>query len=245
LPPLAVWRKGASAPAARATAILLIALAEPGCWEGTSRETQATILSLEGSATISVDGGRTFSDLRVTQTPGSHAIVRSAPGSRLALALLPNCLSLLDQNSSLEIIRFAITKDGNETGEDMRARLAETKLTKGRLFVSHVWGEAQARLVVSTDNGELSTPSNTNFWIEFADGKTRVTCVSGWVEFRSSGAPASTRVPPGSVGQWPSAGANITAADADPRGQEDLEKGVELDRKLRELANQKRNVVPR
>jgi hypothetical protein len=229
----------------RVIAILLVAVAESGCWEGTSRDTLATVLSLEGSASISVDGGRTFSDLRATQNPGSHAIVRSGPRSRLALALLPNCLSILDQNTALEINRLAITKDGNETGEDMRARVAETKLIQGRIFVSHVWGEAQARLVVSTGNGDLSTPSNANFWIEIADGKTRVTCVSGWVEFRPPGAPASTRVPPGSVGQWPSTGAAITAADADPRGQEDLEKGVELDRKLRELANQKRNVLPR
>lgn len=235
----------ALAHALRFVAILLIALAEAGCWEGSSRDTLATVLSLEGSATIRADGGRTFSDLRTTDNPGAHAILRTAPGSRLALALLPNCLCVLDQNTALKISRLAISKDGNETGEDMRARVAETELMQGRIFVSHVWGEAQARLVVSTGNGDLSTPSNATVWIEFADGKTRVTCVSGWVEFRPSGAPASTRIPPGSVGQWPSTAAAFTAADADPRGQEDLEKGIELDRKLRELAAQKRNILPR
>jgi len=76
-------------------------------------------------------------------------------------------------------------------------------------------------------------------------GKTRVTCVSGWVEFRPSDSPASTRVPPGSIGQWPVKDANVTAADADPRGQEDLQQATELEQKLRELAGKKHNVLPR
>jgi hypothetical protein len=245
LPGGVVSPAGARARTFRLIALLLVAIAEAGCWEGTNRDTLATILSLEGSATISLDGGRTFSALRAAQHPGSHAIVRSASDSRLALALVPNCLAFLDQNSSLEIVRLSMTKDGNETGDDMRARSAETKLINGRLFVSNVWGEAQARLVVSTGNGEVSTPSNTSFWVEFTDGKTRVTCVSGWVEFRPSDSPASTRVPPGSIGQWPAKDANVTAADADPRGQEELQHATELEQKLRDLSGKTRNVLPR
>ena len=245
MPAGAVSPEGAFTSTFRLVAVLIVALAGAGCWEGTSRDTLATILSLEGSATISLDGGHTFSELRATQNPGSHAIVRSASDSRLALALVPNCLAFLDRNGSLEIVRLSITKDGNETGDDMRARSAETKLISGRLFVSNLWGEAQARLVVATGNGEVSTPSNTSFWVESTDGKTRVTCVSGWVEFRPSDSPASTRIPPGSIGQWPAKDANVTAADADPRGQEDLQQATELEQKLRELAGKKHNVLPR
>jgi hypothetical protein len=229
----------------RLLAALIIAFAECGCWEGTSRDVLASVLSVEGSATISIDQGRSFSALRSAQAPGNHAILRTSPASRLSLALLPNCLVYLEQNGSVEIVRLSFTKDGNETGADMRARSAEAKLINGRLFVSNVWGEAQARLVVSTGNGEVSTPSNTSFWVEFTDGKTRVTCVSGWVEFRPSDSLASTRVPPGSIGQWPAKEANITAADADQRGQADLQQATELEQKLRELADKKRNVLPR
>ena len=53
------------------------------------------------------------------------------------------------------------------------------------------------------------------------------------------------RVPPGSIGQWPSATENITAADADPRGQDALHQAAELELKLRDLAARKRNVLPR
>ena len=205
----------------------------------------ATVLSVEGSASISLDDGRNFSELRLAQNPGAHAVLRTATGSQISLALLPNCLVHLEENSSLQIVRLALTKDGNETGDDMQARLAEAKLIHGRIFVSHVWGETRARLSISTNNGEVSTPSNAAFWIECADGNTRVTCVSGWVEFHPSGAGKSTRVPPGSIGQWPSAAENITAADADPRGQDALQQAIELEQKLRDLAGRKRNVLPR
>jgi hypothetical protein len=245
LPAEAVSSGSAFASTSRLLATLLIALAECSCWEGTSRDVLATVLSLKGSASISVDHGRTFSELATAQNPGSNAILQTSPGSQLSLALLPNCLVHLEQNSSVEIMRLALTKDGNETGDDMQARLAEAKLITGRIFVSHVWGETRARLAISTDEGEVSTPSNAAFWIESGNGNTRVTCVNGWVEFRPSGATKSTRVPPGSTGQWPSADGNITAADADPRGQAALQQAAELEQKLRDLAARTRNVLPR
>ena len=229
----------------RVVAVIVIALADSGCWEGTSREVSATVLSLEGPASISVDGGRTFSELRLTQNLASHAVLRTSAGSNLSLALLPNCLVHLEPNSSLEIVRLALRKDGNETGDDMQERLAEAKLIDGRVLISHVWGETRARLAVSTGNGEVSTPSNAVFWIELANGTTRVTCATGWVEFRPIGADKATRVPPGSIGQWPSVNGNITAADADPRGQDAVQQAPGLDQKLRDLAAQKRNVLPR
>jgi hypothetical protein len=245
LPSEAVSSGTALASTFRLLAAVLIALAECGCWEGTSRDVLATVLSVDGSASISLDDGRTFSELRATQNPGSHAVLRTSTGSQIFLALLPNCLVYLEENSSLQIVRLALTKDGNETGDDMQARLAEAKLINGRIFISHVWGETRARLAVSTDNGEVSTPSNAAFWIESVDGKTRVTCASGWVEFRPSGMDKSIRVLPGSIGQWPSAGGNITAADADPRGQDVLQRAAELEQKLRDLEGRKRNVLPR
>lgn len=229
----------------RTVAIAFVAAAVSGCWEGTTRETLATVLSLEGTAEISSDGGRTFSPLRLSDTPGKSAIVRTASGSRLSLALLPNCLVYLDSDTSAEIGRLALTKDGNETGSDMRARFAEIKLNHGRIFASHVWGEARAHFSVATGGGNASTPSNASFWVEFTNGKTRVACASGWVEFRASDASDSTRVPPGSTGQWPSANGNITAAAADPQGQDDLQKAIELEQELRALINGRRNALPR
>jgi hypothetical protein len=75
--------------------------------------------------------------------------------------------------------------------------------------------------------------------------KTRVTCASGWVEFRPLTEAKATRIPPGSVGQWPSGTSSITNADTDPVAQEDLQQAVEVEQMLRGLVAAKRNVLPR
>ena len=144
----------------------------------------------------------------------------------------------------MEIIRLALTKDGNETGLDMRGRFADIKLSRGRIFVSHSWGEALARFSLATPEGEVTTPSNALFIVESGEQKTRVTCASGWVEFRPSSAATATRIPPGSVGEWPSGTSNITNAEADPRAQEDLQQALEVEQMLRGLTASKRNALP-
>lgn len=229
----------------RLLALVLLAWVEGGCWEGATRETLATVLSVEGQASVSADGGHTFVALNSRHHPGKGEVLLTGAGSRLSLALLPNCLVRIEEGSSAEIVHIAVTKDGNETGGDMLARLAEVKLHRGRMLVSHVWGEARASLNIATENGEVSTPSNALFWLECTKGKTRVTCASGWVEFRRLGAPTSTRIPPGSIGQWPAGDGNLTQADADPRGQDDLQQATELEQKLGDLASRTRNVLPR
>jgi ferric-dicitrate binding protein FerR (iron transport regulator) len=200
---------------------------------------------MDGPAQISSDGGRTFAELRPTETPGKGEVLRTDGGSRLSVALLPNCLVYLDWDTAVEIVRLNLVKDGNETGSDIRGRFAELRLINGRIFVSHLWGEAPARLVIPTPHGEVSTPTNAAFWVEFAEAKTRVTCVSGWIEFRPTGAPDSSRVRPGSVGQWPSADGNISTAEADSRGQDDVQKAIELEQQMRALISEKRNILPR
>lgn len=229
----------------RVVAIAFVAAAVSGCWEGTTRETLASILSLDGSAEISSDDGRTFSPLRLSDTPGKGAIVRTARNARLSLALLPNCLVRLDPDSSVEIGRLALTKDGNETGADMLGRSADIKLSSGRILVSHSWGEALAHFGLATAGGEVTTPSNALFIVRSDGRETRVTCASGWVEFRPTSAAAATRIPPGSVGRWPSSGPNVSKAEDDPVAQEDLHQAIEAEQTLRTLAARKRNILPR
>jgi ferric-dicitrate binding protein FerR (iron transport regulator) len=145
----------------------------------------------------------------------------------------------------MEITRLALTKDGNETGNDMRGRFAEIKLSRGRIFVSHSWGEARARFSLATSEGEITTPSNALFIVQSEEQKTRVTCASGWVEFRPASSATATRIPPGSVGEWPSASSNLTKAETDPVAQEDLQQAVEVEQMLRGLVASKRNILPR
>lgn len=177
--------------------------------------------------------------------PGKGDILEMSGSSRAAISLLPNLLVQLDRNARLEILRLAITKDGNETGGAMRGRYAEVRLLTGRMFASQAWGEAIAKFTVITAQGGLVTTSNALFCVEADGQKTRVTCVSGSVEFRGRDAETSTRIPPGFVGEWSASSSSLVAAESDARGQEDLQEGLEVEERLRALSSQNRLVLPR
>jgi hypothetical protein len=200
---------------------------------------------VDGESTLQRDSRGTSRPLTKDLHPGGGDVIHVAATSRAALSLLPNVLVQLDRGARMEIVRLALTKDGNETGNDIRSRFAEIKFGNGRLIASHVWGEALARFSVVTPHGEVATPSNALFVVESEPGKTRVTCASGWVEFQPTGTGAGIRVPPGSVGQWPSAASNLTQADADPVAQQDLQEAVETEQILRKLSAERRDVLPR
>ena len=124
-----------------------------GCWEGTTRGVQATVLAVNGPATISAHARGQPVPLVPGARPGKGEIVETTGSARAAVALLPNLLIQLERDARLEIIRLAITKDGNETGAAMQGRYAEVRLLKGRMFASQVWGDAMAKFSVMTSHG--------------------------------------------------------------------------------------------
>jgi hypothetical protein len=228
----------------RVIAVAVLAATLPGCWEGTTRSVLATVLFVEGPAVIR-------SDIRgqpVPLAPGAHAglgkIIETPGSSRADIALLPNLLVQLEPNTRLEIVRLAMTKDGNETGSSMQGRYADVKLMNGRMFASHDWGEAIAKFRVITPQGELLTTSNALFCVESDEKKTRVTCVSGSVEMRPRGGQAVTSISPGFVGEWSASTSNLVAAETDARGQEDLQEGLDVEQKLRGLIAKARYALP-
>lgn len=238
-------RDGRFAAAFRALVILTLAIAEGGCWEGTKRETLATLLSVDGSVELSTDGGRTFSALQLSQHPGRSEILRTSSSARLALALLPNCLVQLDPDSSIEILRLGVVKNGNETGADMRERFAEIKLIRGRILVSHLWGEAIARLNIGTPHGETIVNSNTLFSLETNETRTRLVCATGSLGFRAQDASDTTRIKAGFIANSSGTTVNLGTAETDPAGQELVADALVIEQKLRDLAMRNRNVLPR
>jgi hypothetical protein len=231
-------------PFSRVIVAATVAAALAGCWEGTTRNVSATVLFVEGPAVIS-------SDIRgqpIPLAPGAHAgadkIIETPGSSRAALSLLPNLLVQLESNGRLEIVRLALTKDGNETGSSMQGRYADVKLINGRMFASHDWGEAIARFRVTTPHGELTTTSNSLFCVESDQQKTRVTCVSGTVEWRLGDSGTTTPIPPGFVGEWSGSTSNLVAAETDARAQETLQEGLDVEQKLRDLIAKDRYALP-
>jgi hypothetical protein len=199
---------------------------------------------VEGPAIISVDARGRSGPLAPGANPGKGDILEMTGSSSAAISLLPNLLVQLDRNARLEILRLAITKDGNETGGAMRGRYAEVRLLTGRMFVSQAWGEAIAKLGIVIPQGELITTSNALFCVESDEQKTRVTCVSGYVGFQARKGEDVTPIPPGFVWEGSTSGAALVAAETDARGQADLLEGLEVEEKLRALSSQTRLVLP-
>jgi ferric-dicitrate binding protein FerR (iron transport regulator) len=228
-----------------ASTVLGLILSSTGCWEGTTRGVLATVLAVDGSATT-VANPRAKAALLA---PGTHLaqrqIVETSGASRVAIALLSNLLVQLDHDARMEILRLAITKDGNETGPAMQGRYAEVKLMSGRMFVSQAWGEAIARFTITTPHGDVITASNALFCVESNGQNTRVTCVSGSVALRARDAQAATRIEPGFIWEWSASSSSMIAAEGDARGQEELQEGLEIEQQLRDLIAQNRDALPR
>lgn len=225
--------------------VFALGTAQSGCWEGTSRDVQATVLAVDGPAAMSPNVRGRFVPLAPGAHPGEGEILETTGSARAAIALLPNLLVQLDRDARLEIVRLAITKDGNETGAAMQARYADVKLLSGRMFASHVWGEAIAKFTVTTSHGRVVTTSNALFCVEVDEHKTRVTCVSGSIGWQADNAAGVTRIPPGFVGEWSASNSALGAAESDERAQESLLEGLEIEEKLRQLTIEKHYVLPR
>jgi hypothetical protein len=226
-------------------ALLCLSVTQSGCWEGTTRDVLATVLAAEGVVTNSSNVHRTSAPLAPGAHVGKGEAVETTDSSQTAIALLPNLLVQLDRGARVEILRLAITKDGNETAAAMLARYADVKMRRGRMFVSQSWGEAFAKFTLVTPHGELITSSNALLCVEADEHKTRVTCISGSVGWRRREADGITRIAPGFVVELSAAEPGKVAAESDSRGQETLQEGLEVEEKLRFLISRNRYALPR
>lgn len=215
-----------------------------GCSEDFTRNVVATVLFVDGTALVSAEGGRGSVPLLSEPGAGEGEIIETSASSSAGLALLPNTLIRLDQNTRIEIVRISLAKDGNRMASAIRGRYVEIKLLSGRTVVSHDWGEAIARFTVATSQGELITSSNALFCMESDGHRTRVTCVSGIVGFRPSTGGGTAPIPPGHIGQWSPEASTVVAAETDAQGQADLEEALEVEQKLRALRERLRNIPP-
>ena len=220
----------------------MIATAISGCWEGTTSKTLVTVLAVEGQPTVS--SVKTNTSLAADDHLARGAIIQTPASATVSLALLPNCLVRLEPNSSLEIRKVSLTKDGNETGSAIRERQVEVRLQNGGVIVSQNWGQTRARVSIITPQGEAVTPSNALFSVRVEAGATLVTCATGWVEFRPQGAENAVQISPSSVGKWGNGGSQIGPAETEPRGQEELQTALEAEDNLKLLLAKRRNIFP-
>jgi hypothetical protein len=173
-------------------------------------------------------------------------IVRTESASDASIALLPNALIRLTENTKLEILALSVAKSGNETEDPMQDRFAQAKLWRGAIFVSHRrWGSARAELRITTSQGEVMTGVSAICKLEGGNHHARLTTVSGQILFRPGEKGKAEQIPQGNVAEWNSGARSLAPAATDRLGQEDSQQALEADQELRALVVEKRNVLPR
>src|SRR5258708_22577543 len=106
-----------------------------GCGEGTPRDVVTTVLLLRGEVVYSSDGTENFRSVTSETKFGRPSFLRTSQDAEIDLALIPGALARLLGESELKIEQLKLTKDGNETGDAMRERVARIELRRGGMIV--------------------------------------------------------------------------------------------------------------
>jgi len=99
-----------------------------GCWEGISRQVLATVLSLHGEVVYLSKGSSNFRPANSQAKLSAGAVLKTSSGARANLVLIPGALAQVSGDSELKINELKLRKDGNETGDAMRERIARITL---------------------------------------------------------------------------------------------------------------------
>ncbi len=224
---------------------LLALLAFAGCEQSSQRAVCAVVLERHG--TVSVQPDRSSPELPLTSNASlaAGAIVRTENGARASIALLPNALVQLTENTKLEILGLTLAKNGNETQNLMQDRFAQVQLWRGAIFLSHERNDtARAELRVATSQGDAMTGASALCKLEADNDHARLTCVSGQILFHRNESTKAEGIPPGNVAIWNSGIGTLVSVATDRPGQEDVSEALEVEQKLRDLRRAQRDVLP-
>src|SRR4051812_46284158 len=111
------------------------ALAQAGCWEGITRSISSTVLSTRGEVVCLSKGSTNFQPLKPEVKLSAGSILKTSSGAQANLILIPGALAQVSGDSELKIDELKLIKDGNETGDAMRERIARIELRRGGIVV--------------------------------------------------------------------------------------------------------------
>src|SRR6266853_1815987 len=188
----------------------ILAFVLSGCWEGMSRQVVATILSLRGQIVYSSKEGGSFEPVSSETKLGAGSTLRTPTDGAINLALIPGALTQISGDSELKIDELKLTKDGNETGDSIRERIARIELRRGGMVVLF---EGFAQFIIETREATIRVLPSCLLRLDVDEHGTRVTCVRG----KSYATPKNGQivaVDSGYFREWPShVGAVATAED--------------------------------
>jgi len=210
-----------------------------GCWEGVSRDVLSTLLSVDGEVVSSSKGSAEFYPANSQTKLSAGSILRTSKGARANLILIPGALVRLLERAELKIDELRLTKDGNETGDAVRERIARVELHRGGMVGRF---KGIARFAIETPNAAINVLPDCLFCLDVNENRTRLTCIRGKV-FANSKSGQSVSVDAGFVCEWPSKNPPLPAAE-DKQAQTDTTAGLQVARELQDLAAAQRDRLP-
>ncbi len=217
----------------------ILAFVLSGCWEGMSRQVVATILSLRGQIVYSSKKGGSFEPVSSETKLGAGSTLRTPTDGAINLALIPGALTQISGDSELKIEELELTKDGNETGDAIRERIARVGFRRGEMVVLF---DGFARFTIQTPQATITVLPGCLIRLDVDANRTRVTCVRGKI-FAAQKPGQISAVEAGYVCEWPSDHGPVPAAD-DPQGQIDTTVTLQSGRELRDLEAARRDHLP-
>jgi FecR protein len=219
--------------------VLLLAGLLTGCWEGISRQVFPTVLSADGAVAYLSKGSTSFRPVDSQPKLGAGAILKTSSGARINLVLIPGALAQISGDSELKIDELKLRKDGNETGDAIRERIARIELRRGSMVVLF---EGVARFTIETREATIRVLPSCLLRLDVDERGTRVTCVRG--KFYATPQNGQiVAVDAGYFREWPSERGAVSTAE-DPRSQTDVTATLEVARELQELAGAQRDRLP-
>jgi hypothetical protein len=219
----------------RAGLILILALGAGslgGCREGISRDVAAMVLSVHGQVICGWEGRNDFRPIASGAEPGRGSVLRTSNDARVNLALLPGVRVQVSGNSEIKIEELKISKDGNETADAMRNRVARLRLNRGRITILCIRrGETASQFTINTQQATITTDSDCLFSLQSDGTKTRVTCVRGKVYASQDDRPTAA-VDAGFFQEWPSGRSTAVSIVDEPPAQIETMKALEAEGQL-------------
>ena len=218
---------------------LLCTLTLSGCWSGSTKEIAATVLSLRGQVNCSPKESTDFRAVDSKSKIGSGVTVRTSSDAQCDLSLIPGTLARLSGDSELKIKELRITKDGDETGDAMRERVARIELTRGGMIVLF---EGFGRFTIKTRNATLNVLPSCVFRLDVDQSRTRVTCIRGKL-YLSPQEQDPVTISGGQFRELPSTNGAMSVTE-DRQAQADTTATLQAARELQELDAAQRDRLP-
>jgi hypothetical protein len=210
-----------------------------GCWEGMSRQVAATILSLRGQIVYSSQEGGSFEPVSSETKLGAGSTLRTSANGAVNIALIPGVLTQISGNSELKIEELKLTKDGNETGDAIRERVARVEFRRGGMVVLF---DGFARFTIETPQATITVLPGCLIRADVDVRRTRLTCIRGKIYAAQKPAQIGA-VEAGYVCEWPSDHGAVPAAN-DAQGQIDTTATLQAGRELSDLEAARRDHLP-